>query len=174
MWFRFYKHIIKVCVCCCFCSVLAGPTRNTSDGVLENLNFQKQGQRWGWGPLKLTVTAQKAFQASNNETRELLGGTKENSVSRSLTFFTERKQIIFELVATPGQSQKASTWPRPMELLPPPLPPAPSCLEERLRLQWIGNWWFISFQSKTVENRMRTTEFLYFSLHNSDPHEMQK
>ena len=33
------------------------------------------------GPLKGAVSAQKALQGSETETRELLGGTEENSVS---------------------------------------------------------------------------------------------
>ena len=32
------------------------------------------------GPLKGTMSAQKALQGSKTETRELLGGTEENSV----------------------------------------------------------------------------------------------
>ena len=61
--------------------------------------------------MKLTVSAQKVLKASKNETRELLGGTEEKSVSQSLTFSTERKQKIIELVATPEpyQSWKPST-----------------------------------------------------------------
>ena len=34
----------------------------------------------GGGPLKGAVSAQKALQGSETETRELLGGTEENSV----------------------------------------------------------------------------------------------
>ena len=33
------------------------------------------------GPLKAALSAQKALQGSETETRELLGGTEENSVS---------------------------------------------------------------------------------------------
>ena len=36
------------------------------------------------GPLKGAVSAQKALQGSKTETRELLGGTDENSVSLTM------------------------------------------------------------------------------------------
>ena len=50
--------------------------------------------------MKGAVSAQKALQGSETETRELLGGTKENSVppmGRQF-FFTKRKQKKIELV----------------------------------------------------------------------------
>ena len=43
--------------------------------VLEAMHEASQG------PLKGLVSAQKAFQGCETETRELLGGTEENSVS---------------------------------------------------------------------------------------------
>ena len=57
------------------------------------------------GPSKGAVSAQKALQGSEMETRELLGGIRENSVShpgKSMIFFTKRKQKKIELVARPG------------------------------------------------------------------------
>ena len=54
---------------------------------------------WGWGPLKGAVSAQKAFQGSETETRELLGGTgtEENSVSptRGHWFALQANQWFF-------------------------------------------------------------------------------
>ena len=46
------------------------------------------------GPLKGTVSAQKPLQGSETETRQLLGGTEENSVSptRGPWFFTKRNK----------------------------------------------------------------------------------
>ena len=45
-----------------------------------------------WGPLKGAMSAQKALQGSERETRELLGGTTENSVSptRGHCFFYQK------------------------------------------------------------------------------------
>ena len=43
-----------------------------------NLGHPNEASR---GPLKGAVSAQKALQGSETETRELLGGTEENSVS---------------------------------------------------------------------------------------------
>ena len=64
------------------------------------------------GPEKGAVSAQKALRGSETETRELLGGTEENSVSpmrghwfalqANQWFFTKRKQEKIELVAKPG------------------------------------------------------------------------
>ena len=64
------------------------------------------------GPEKGAVSAQKALRGSETETRELLGGTEENSVSpmrghwfalqANQWFFTKRKQKKIELVARPG------------------------------------------------------------------------
>ena len=56
----------------------------------------------GWGPLRGAVSAQEALQGSETETRELLGGTEEISISLTRIhwfdlqanqwFFTKRKQ----------------------------------------------------------------------------------
>ena len=51
------------------------------------------------GPLKSTVSAQKALQRSETETRELLGGTEEKSVSRQVWqnyVFTYLDLLIFD------------------------------------------------------------------------------
>ena len=49
-----------------------------------------EASRW---PEKGAVSAQKALRGSETETRELLGGTEENSVSLTRgQFFTKRKQ----------------------------------------------------------------------------------
>ena len=49
--------------------------------------------------MKGTVSAQKALQGSEAETRELLGGTKENSEESLITkSFMKRKQKKIELV----------------------------------------------------------------------------
>ena len=60
------------------------------------------------GPLKGTVSAQKALQGSQTETRELQGGTEENSVStmscppgKSMIFHKKETEKI-ELVARPA------------------------------------------------------------------------
>ena len=45
------------------------------------------------GPLKDTVSAQKAHQGSETETRELLGGTGENRVSRRGVIDLPARQI---------------------------------------------------------------------------------
>ena len=46
-----------------------------------SLHLWKQRMRGGVGPLKGAVSAQKDVQVSETETREFLGGTKEESVS---------------------------------------------------------------------------------------------
>ena len=64
------------------------------DGVLGPLRLARQTCRCpcisvvleatheaSWGPLKGSVSAQKALQGSEKETRRLLGGTEDNSVS---------------------------------------------------------------------------------------------
>ena len=52
-------------------------------------------------PLKDAVLAQKVLQGSETEMRELLGGTKENSVSPMRGFSQKRNQKKIELVARP-------------------------------------------------------------------------
>ena len=47
--------------------------------------------------MKGAASAEKALKGSESETRELLGGTEENSVSP--IFSTKRKQKKIELVA---------------------------------------------------------------------------
>ena len=44
------------------------------------------------GPLKGAVSAQKGLRGSETETRELLGGTEENSVSPMRGLFFHRKE----------------------------------------------------------------------------------
>ena len=57
-------------------------------------------QEASWGPKKGTVSAQKALRGSETETRELLGGTVENSVSppgKSMSFHkkeTEKNELV--------------------------------------------------------------------------------
>ena len=53
------------------------------------------------GSLKSTVSAEKALQGSKTETRELLGGTEENSVSPMRDFYKMETEKI-ELVTRPG------------------------------------------------------------------------
>ena len=58
---RLVRHTLRVCPC--------------FFEVPEATNKASQG------PLKDTLSAQKALQGSDAETRELLGGTEENSIS---------------------------------------------------------------------------------------------
>ena len=77
------------------------------------LSFGKQpNRRPTRKPLKGAVSAQKALRGSETETRELLGGTEENSVSpdegslicRQINdFFIKRKQKKIEIVAKPAR-----------------------------------------------------------------------
>ena len=62
--------------------------------------------------MKGAVSAQKALQGPETETRELLGGTEENSVSlmrghcppgKSIFFYKKEAEKNFELVARPGK-----------------------------------------------------------------------
>ena len=46
------------------------------------------------GPLKGTVSAQKALQGSESETRELQGGTEENTVSAMILTCPPGKSMI--------------------------------------------------------------------------------
>ena len=55
--------------------------------------------------MKGAVSAQKALQGYETETRALLGGTEENSVSPTCFLFTKRKEKIIELVIRPGTEQ---------------------------------------------------------------------
>ena len=66
------------------------------------------------GPLKGAMSAQKALRGSETNTRELLVGTEENSLSplrghwfalANQGFFTKRKQKKIKLVARPGSNQ---------------------------------------------------------------------
>ena len=52
--------------------------RDTPDGVLVSLEFQKQ--HMSGGPLKGTFSAQIALLGSETEKRDLLAGTEEKSV----------------------------------------------------------------------------------------------
>ena len=70
------------------------------------------------GPLRGAVSAPKALQGSETETRELLGGTEENSVSpmrghwfalqANQWFFTKWKQKKIEVVARPASTSSSS------------------------------------------------------------------
>ena len=52
------------------------------------------------GPCRAPCQLKKAFHGSETETRELLGGTEENSVSSMRGYKKETEKI--ELVARPG------------------------------------------------------------------------
>ena len=70
--------------------------RDTPDSVLDYLQFEKQHQRPGWGPLKSTQKVLQGFEA-----RELLEGTRESKnlckegslICQGMTFFYQKKQI---------------------------------------------------------------------------------
>ena len=61
------------------------------------------------GPLKVPVSAQKALQRPETETRELLEGTEEKKVialpSRQINDFTKKENKKIGLVARPGPAQ---------------------------------------------------------------------
>ena len=71
----------------------------------------REGSR---GPLKGVASAQKALQGSETETRELLGGTKENSIllkegslicpPGKTMIFLQRRNSKMDLVAIPDAS----------------------------------------------------------------------
>ena len=70
------------------------------------------------GPEKGAVSAQKALQGSETETRELLGGTKEKSISptrghrftlcKSMIFYQKETEKKSDLVARPATLHIAS------------------------------------------------------------------
>ena len=64
-----------------------------SKGVNVFLKFRKQFTSGVEGSKRAsTVSTQKALQGSEMETRELLGGIEENSVSPMRGVFTKKKQ----------------------------------------------------------------------------------
>ena len=71
------------------------------------------------GPLKGTVSAQKALQGSKTETKELLGGAEEKNEGSLICpsgksfLFTKRKQNKIQLVARPVSPRSGELWSRP-------------------------------------------------------------
>ena len=49
---------------------------------LETMKFWKPHTRQDWGPLTSAMSTQKAFKGPEIKTKELLGGTEDNSVSQ--------------------------------------------------------------------------------------------
>jgi len=74
------------------------------------------------GRLKSAVSALKAFQGSETETSELLGGTEENSMTstRGHRFFTKRNHKKIESVARPEPTRFQNVALRCLETLPSP------------------------------------------------------
>ena len=78
--------------------------------------------------MKGAVSAQKALHGSETETRELLGGTEEISVSperghqfahqATQMFFTKRKRNIIEFVARPAEAEPPQPGRLPWQLPP--------------------------------------------------------
>ena len=92
-----FKHSIKVCVNCFkLCPQIYAPWRNNGKCPCMSAvpDATHEASR---GPEKGAVSAQKALRGSETETRELLGGTEENSVSpmRGLDFLEKgnRKKL---------------------------------------------------------------------------------
>ena len=118
----FNRRTIKVCVS--YYWRCPGNSALTPDGVLvsEVLKATHEARR---GPMKGAVSTQKALQGSETETRELLGGTTENSVSpmrghwfallANQSFFIKRKQKKIELVARPGTRRMAAAADSPIK-----------------------------------------------------------
>ena len=69
------------------------------------------------GPEKGAMSAQKGLQGSETETRELLGGTEENSVSPMIMIFHKKETEKNEFVARTGISMTS------INLKPLPGPP---------------------------------------------------
>ena len=77
----FYKRKIKVCVSCSQgCPWTSAPsTAHLTNPCISVLS--EATHKVSRGPLKDFVSVKKALQASETKTRELLGGSEENSVS---------------------------------------------------------------------------------------------